>query len=99
MRFVHLTLHSRSRLRSRTHILANVIETNKRSLPNSRLSFFIVLVLSARLAILTEEIMKQDKKLPSPNGLTCHFCKVIVNNSTGFFESYKWAICYIPLTF
>ena len=54
MRFVHLTLHSRSRLRSRTHILANVIETNKRSLPNSRLSFFIVLVLSARLAILTE---------------------------------------------
>ena len=54
MRFVHLTPHSRSRLRSRTHILANVIETNKRSLPNSRLSFFIVLVLSARLAILTE---------------------------------------------
>ena len=54
MRFVHLTPHSRSRLRSRTHILANVIETNKRSLPNSRLSFFIVLVLSARLAILTD---------------------------------------------
>ena len=60
MRFVHLTLHSRSRLRSRTHILANVIETNKRSLPNSRLSFFIVLVLSARLAILTEKTYRKD---------------------------------------
>ena len=63
MRFVHLTLHSRSRLRSRTHILANVIETNKRSLPNSRLSFFIVLVLSARLAILTgHKIGKKSNK-------------------------------------
>ena len=53
MRYVHFTLQSRSRLRSRTHILANVIEINKRSLPNSRLSSFIVLVLSARLTILT----------------------------------------------
>ena len=54
MRYVHLTLQSRSHLRSRTHILANVIEINKRSLPNSRLSSFIVLVLSARLTILTD---------------------------------------------
>ena len=53
MGYVHLTLQSMSRLRSRTHILANVIEINKRSLPNSRLFSFIVLVLSARLTILT----------------------------------------------
>ena len=68
MRFVHLTLHSRSRLRSRTHILANVIETNKRSLPNSRLFFFIVLVLSARLAILTA-VTKHDPDISDRLGL------------------------------
>ena len=63
MGYVHLTLQFMSRLRSRTRILASVIEINKRSLPNSRLFSFIVLVLSARLTILTDyyHILKDSK--------------------------------------